>query len=117
MDIIKAFDDMSADISITDPKNEFAILTSMALISSYVSEKELYNYINSKDEQAMADNYCGLDYLADTSLYRNTEISIPILKIVDVLMAFGNYTYQEICMIINESILRLYYEAGGDMSL
>ena len=42
---------------------------------------------------------------------KKTKISIPILKMVDVLMAFGDFTYEDICRIIYESVLRLYYDA------
>ena len=77
----------------------------------YVDKEDFRRYLSSEDESIIGENYCGLDYITNTDLYKKTKISIPILKMVDVLMAFGDFTYEDICRIIYESILRLYYDA------
>ena len=111
MDFVKAFDESVADTAFVKSKDEFATLTCMSLMDYYVDKEDFRRYLSSEDESIIRENYCGLDYITNTDLYKKTKISIPILKMVDVLITFGDFTYENICRIIYESVLRLYYDA------
>lgn len=111
MDFVKAFEETVSDVAMSKSKDEFAILTCMSLMNYYVDKEDFYRYLSSVDEAIIGENYCSLDYITNTDLYKKTKISIPILKMVDALMAFGDFTYEDICRIIYESVLRLYYDA------